>query len=162
MSDYSLWTALFILEGSSLFLCIRGFGRNKAYTKGRCYYNKGYVYSLFITIVAVYCAVYWEVLPLSVVLPCPDFCTVIWCVLIFRPSWSCDGGLFVRAFWCLRFVCVLPFSALGKWLYIQYNYIWEGVHPSMGQVGILVDSVAIAYVLVEVVLISNCLSFVLL
>ena len=40
VNDYSLWTTLSILEESSLFLCIRGFGGNKAYSNPLIQRNK--------------------------------------------------------------------------------------------------------------------------
>ena len=40
MIDYSLWTTLSILEESSLFLCIREFDGNKAYTNTLIQRNK--------------------------------------------------------------------------------------------------------------------------
>ena len=95
------------------------------------------------------CAVWWEVLPWSVILSCPDFCRVLWCVLIFQMSWSCVGGLFVGAFWCLRFVCVLSFSALGKRLCIHYIYL-GGIALVHGASILLVYNVAIAIVFVKV------------
>ena len=38
-------------KGALCFFVLGGFDISKAYTKGRCYYNKGYIYNTFITAV---------------------------------------------------------------------------------------------------------------
>ena len=53
MSDYSLWTTLFILElwkGALCFFVLGGLIETRPTLK-KWYYNKGYVYNTFITVV---------------------------------------------------------------------------------------------------------------